>query len=170
MEAQSGADAFQGTRVRARLSAAAPLLGWLEEEPHGGAGPVGREALRDRQRDRHVAVVAARVHAPLFLGGVRRAGLLLEGQRVHVGAKHQTGSVRSAVGEDAGLRDSGPRSQAELRQTAGDERGGAPLLERELGMPVQVPPRRDEALVFAGREVGEQTFEVRHGRIIGAGL
>ena len=46
VEAQSGADAFQSALVRARLSAAAPLLGGLEEEAHGGAGPARPRGAR----------------------------------------------------------------------------------------------------------------------------
>ena len=70
------------------LRAGAALLRRLEDH-HRGAGEIARlgEVFGGSQQHRGVAVVAAGVHLAGHRRFVRQAGLLLERQRIHVGAQ-----------------------------------------------------------------------------------
>jgi hypothetical protein len=130
--------------------ALAGLLGGLEDEHQRAApGPRPHGQLRGRaEQAGDVHVVAARMHdrhvrAVGVLRPDRRrvvkAGLLVHGQRVHVGPQ-QHGRPGPA-GEDAdhaGTADAGRRAVPQLLQPRRDDRGGPVLGERELGMSVQV--------------------------------
>jgi aminopeptidase N len=130
--------------------AAAFLLGGLE---HGEqrSRPGRRLAREDRRRAdqaRDVHVVPARVsHRHVPSAGVppadgarvRQAGLLLDGQRVHVGAQHhrRPGAVAEHA-DDAGAPDVLGDLETERPQGRRHESGGPPLLPREFRVRVQV--------------------------------
>ena len=93
------------------LGAGAALLGRLEDH-HRGAGEIARlgEIFGGAQQHRGVAVVAAGVHLAGHRRLVRQAGLLLERQRVHVGAQpdHLAAGLAAADdADDAGAADAG---------------------------------------------------------------
>ena len=71
-----------------RLGARAALFRRLENH-HRIAGEIARlgEIARRAQQHRGMAVMAAGMHLARRLGGVRQIGLLLDRQRIHVGAQ-----------------------------------------------------------------------------------
>ena len=71
-----------------RGGAGAALFGRLEDHD-GVAGEIAGlgEIARRAEQHRGVAVMAAGVHLAGRLGGVRQVGLLLDRQRIHVGAQ-----------------------------------------------------------------------------------
>ena len=71
-----------------RGGARAALFGRLEDHDRiAGEIPGLGEIARRAEQHRGVAVMAAGVHLAGRLGGVRQIGLLLDRQRVHVGAQ-----------------------------------------------------------------------------------
>ncbi len=93
-----------------------------------------------------VAVMAAGVHHAGRGGGVGDAGLLLDRQRVHVGAQTHAavGLAPRDRGHHAVAAHAGHERHAQLGQPRGDERGGGLLVQRQLGVGVQVaPPLRE---------------------------
>src|SRR5262249_56831963 len=78
VQPQRRGDAVERALVRAGLRAAAALLGGLVEEAQWRRRRPADEALRDGETDRHVPVVAARVHPAWLLRGVGRAARLLD--------------------------------------------------------------------------------------------
>ncbi len=143
--------------------AGADLLGRLADEDQralpaglqagqhaGGADPAG-----------HVHVVAAGVHdadlvavlvARADLAGVGQAGLLDDRQGVHVGA-HQHGRPVAVLedADDAVAADVLRHLEADLLQLAGQAGGGSRLVERQLGVGVQVLVQRLQPVVL-GRD------------------
>ena len=84
------------------LGAGAALLRRLEDH-HRGAGEIARlgEVFGRSQQHRGVAVVAAGVHLAGHRRLVRQAGLLLERQRIHVGAQPHHLAAGLAAADDA---------------------------------------------------------------------
>ncbi|MDQ0710273.1 hypothetical protein QFZ52_002925 [Arthrobacter woluwensis] len=143
-------ETVQETVAEHLCGAASGLLGGLEDRDERArpllAGP-GQQFGRPEQAG-HVHIVAAGVHdgdvvavriGPAGGAGVVEAGLLLDGQAVHVRAQQHGGA--DAVGQDAD--DAGPAHalrhlEAELTQVPGDDAGGAGLLEGEFRVAVEV--------------------------------
>ena len=69
------------------FAAAAALFGGLENH-HSGAVKVSRlaQVLRCAQEHRGMTIVTAGMHSARRFAGIFKTGLLLDGQRVHVGA------------------------------------------------------------------------------------
>jgi hypothetical protein len=116
-------------------AAALVLLGRLKDEIHGA---VEIALLRERggraEQHRRVAVVAARVHLALDFRRVRDAGLLVDVQRIEVGAQADRAASAPAFqhADDAGAGESRVHFEPERAQLVGDERAGRLLLERRL--------------------------------------
>ena len=164
MEADRGADPLQRAGI---VQACAPprpsSAGWKRKRTGASAG-VGREALGDGQRDGDVAVVAAGVHAPRLLGRVDAPALLprAAARPCRRGAADASAPVPESARTPVFATPVRGSSPADASRPA-TRFGGAVLLERELGVTVQVPPCRNEPLVFVARERGEKFFEaVRH--------
>ena len=68
------------------------------------------------------------------------------------------------------LPDAVPGREVEPAERVGDRRGRARLLERDLGMTVQVAPHRDEGVELGRGEAGQDFRDrfrlVRHVRIL----
>ena len=111
------------------------------------------ELLRRGQQNRHVTVVAARVHHALIARAVGCVVEFVDRQCVHVGSqeRHRTGSSASERREDAGLADAGADFVVtESAKLSLDERGGLVLLERKLGVRVKVPPVANDLIYGHG--------------------
>ncbi|MHC2879119.1 hypothetical protein ACVI53_001989 [Bradyrhizobium barranii subsp. barranii] len=148
-------------------AAGAALLGRLEDH-HSIAGEVtglGEVAGRTEQH-RGVAVMATGVHLARSLGGVRQVGLLVDGQRVHVGthADHLeplAGRLAALDHADhAGLPEaSHDLVAAELAQPVRNECCSAVDVVQQLRMLVDVPAPG----LNIGLEVGDAVHD-GHGR------
>ncbi len=126
------------------------LLGGLGDQEHGPRPsiPVIGQPSRGADETRHVHVVAAGVHhadgasrlvGGLLLAGIGEARLLGDGQRIHVGPDQDDGP--RPVLEDSDHADlSDPRGdfRPRLRQLGGDPPGGLVLLERQLGVGMEM--------------------------------
>jgi hypothetical protein len=89
-------------------------------------------------------------------------GRFLEGERVHVGAEEQArAAAASGVGIEARAADTLSRVEAESRQTLADDIGRAELLERQLGMGVEVAARGRETRELRFPELREQILDAR---------
>ena len=97
----------------------------------------GQQAGGDRAH-RHVAVVAARVHASRHARGVGRAGLSEDRQRVHVHAQQHRRPAPSVVASSPVLADAAAQAQARAREVLGDARGGLALREGQLRLLVDL--------------------------------
>ncbi len=142
--------------------AALVFLGRLKDEMHG-AGEIARlgEVAGGAEQHRRVAVMAAGMHPPGILRGMCKPVLLVDVQRVHVGAQRDrapAGRVAGQRADHAGPGDAAFDRDAERLQQVRDVRGGADLLERgfRMGMDI-VPPRR-----HIGLEIGNAVDD-RHG-------
>ena len=93
-----------------------------------------------------MSVVPAGMHHACVFARVRKAGRLLDGQRVEISADRQSfGSVAAPKRcYNAGLANSGCDLVAPLGKQPGDDAGGAGLFERESRAPMQVTPDFDE--------------------------
>src|SRR5205807_9360813 len=103
---------------------------------------------------------ATAVNAPGALRAVRKVGLLVHGQGVHVGPQPDAAPARAAALEHAhhpGLADAAMDLDAPGSELFGHDAGGAALLEADLRMGMEVAPDRDE---FVG-EFGD-AVERRH--------
>ncbi|MCY1232900.1 hypothetical protein D9M72_454160 [compost metagenome] len=91
-------------------------------------------------------VVAAGVHLAGDGAGVGQAGLLLDRQRIHVGADAEClAAVTLAQGADQASRaQAAMHGVAPRRQLLGDQVAGAALLEGEFGMGVDLVADPDE--------------------------
>ena len=100
-----------------------------------------------------MAVVPAGVHLAGVLRAVGHVVLFLDRERVHVGAEqHGLARARAAHrGEHAGLAHAGTHLEPEGSQAFGHDPGGTHLLERQLGVSVEVAARFDQLLQFGGR-------------------
>ncbi len=143
-------------------AAALVLLGGLEDEVHG-AVEIARlgEILGRAEQHRGVAVVAAGVHAAGVLRAMAKTVLLVDVQRVEVGAQADRALARAGGerADHAGAGEPARHRDAELGQLLGDHVGGAVLLERGLGMGVDVAAPRRHLIVIAGNAIDD-----RHGR------
>jgi hypothetical protein len=94
-----------------------------------------------------VAVVAAGVHAAVVLRAVREVVLLLQRQRVQVGAQADGALAVAAAqhADDAGAGDAGVHLEAPFAQLVGHDLRGAVLLEAEFRVGMDVAAQRDEA-------------------------
>ena len=142
------------------------LLARLEEEADAAAQLVANrvEDLRRAEERGRVRVVPAGVHRAVVLRDEVERVLLADRQRVHVGAEGERGAGLRAPNrcDDARLRDARLHGHAvEIAQRFGDERGGGVLLERELGVAVERPPRGDDVVEEFGVEGVDAIFHRR---------
>ena len=143
-----------------RFRPAFAFFGGLEQEADG-TGDVGAppgDDARGAEQHRDVTVVAAGVHVHRRARAIRDVVLLVERQCVHVGPQHDRlpGPRSAQHADDAGLADPGMHLVPQRQQPIGDERRGAIFFETELGMLVQVAPRRDDFVDDVGRNVDRQ--------------
>ena len=91
-------------------------------------------------------VVPAGVHLSRQLRRERQPGLLVDRQRVHVGADADglAGLRAFDHGDHAGLADAAAELDAQLPEEGGHRLRGLMLLERELGVLVQLAPQRHQ--------------------------
>lgn len=125
------------SRLEHHQQCAAPLV-TRPREQHGGTGQAGGvHVVTAGVHHRYVAALV--VHAS-HLAGVGKSGLLLHRQRVEVRAEHDHRPLAVAQYPDhAGDADSlGHLVEARLAQALRQKTGGACLLERELGISVQI--------------------------------
>ncbi len=153
------------------------FLGGLEDELHG-AGETGLhpgEYFGRSHEDGDVVVVPAGVHDSRLLSVVDRADRALEreidhfgdGERVHVGAQRDDGTGQGPAQDpdDAIAADTGLDFETERLEMIGDELGGARLLERQLGVLVNVLAPGDHL----GGELGGATVDdLVHGLHVAA--
>ena len=136
--------------------AAAAFLGGLEDAVDGAgeALAVRGQFLRGGQQHRHMAVVAAGMHAARNAAGVREGVVLGHRQRIHVGAQAD-GAVRASGcaaadrADHAGAPEPAVHLDAPALERSRDDVGGAHLLEAEFRMGVDVASDRDD-----GGEIG----------------
>ena len=124
-----------------RPAAAQPFLGRLKDEVHGAVEcPRLGEVARRAQQHGGMPVMAAGMHAAIVARAVGKAVGLLDWQRVHIGAQADAARRAAAAqdADDAGAADAAMHHAAEPRQPLGHQIRGAPLLEAELGMGVDV--------------------------------
>ena len=142
------------------------LLGGLKDELDG-APPQVRvplEGHESAQEDGRVAVVAAGVHDAVVDGLVGQVAGLLDGERVHVGAQGDAGTIVVAQeSHDARAGHRVAHLQAEAVDPGQDIAGGFLLLEAQLRVLVEVPPEFDHGLLEGGH--GGVKVEFRHGQI-----
>jgi hypothetical protein len=93
-----------------------------------------------------MSVMPAGVHHAAVFACVRKAGRLVDGQRIEISADRQSfGFVATPKRSyDAGLANSGWDLIAPFGKQPGDDSGGAGLFERELRAPMKVTPDFDE--------------------------
>ena len=144
-----------------RLGAAQAFLGRLEDEMHRAVEIARfREIARRAEQHRRVAVMAAGMHAPVMPRPVGEGIGLEDRQAVHVGA--QSDRPRRVADpqppDEPGLADAAMHLDAELFELAGDEIGGALLLEPQLGMGMDVAPPFGQLVVK-----GADLVDDRHG-------
>jgi predicted O-methyltransferase YrrM len=167
VKADRGADALENPLRHARACPAGDLLGRLKQKANGTGG-ASNETRRDRERDRNVSIVPARVHPAGRLRGEVHAARFRDREAVQVGSHEEAGPVFPEIGDDAGLRDSGARLDPETPETFGDSAGGSRLAKCELRVAVKVPASLDQILHLTFRESSEKIFEViRAGRHAG---
>ena len=133
------------------------LLGVLKHEPDLAGKLVApfAEDLSGTEKHRRVAVVPARVHHPGSCRHVRDVVLLDDRQRVHVGPQHDHLPRPGAVQPRDDGRSGRPLDlePAERAQRLLDERGRLVLLERQLGVRMEMAAPGDRAgLEIAGDE------------------
>jgi hypothetical protein len=158
VKADRGADSFESSCLGAGARAAAGLLRGLVQETHAARG-ISKESPGDRERDRDVPVVAARVHSSRDLRLEVDAARFGQRQCVHVRADEEAIIAAPEVRDDAGLRHARARLDPETREPFGDPAGGSRLAERELRMAMEVAAGLDQRLKLWSREVGQEFFE-----------
>ena len=149
------------------LRAGAALLGRLEDH-HRGAGEIARlgEVFGGSQQHRGVAVVAAGVHLAGHRRLIRQAGLLLERQRIHVGAQPHhlaaglaTGLAAADDADDAGAADAGHHLvAAEILELFRHRGGRAMHVVLQLRMHMHVAAPGGDLVVQVGDAIDD-----RHG-------
>ncbi len=150
---------------------AVPLLARLEHEHHAAAqqfAAPGEQPGRPDQRG-SMQVVPAGMHRARHRGGVRQAGVLLDGQRVQVGAQQHRRARPGAAqhGGDGGQ----PLAEGDLQREAvqrGEDPGlGARQFESDLGVAMQIPPEGDQ---FGPERGGRAAQPVEGGVGFGPGV
>ncbi len=145
VQAKQPVDAVQGAFAYKQLRALPGLLRRLKDQPDLPGKQIGvrRQELGGSQQHGHVGVVAAGVHAAVYLRAVAgpcRIVHLVHRQRVHVGAQgdHLGRSFGGASPDDA--QDAGrPHAavgDAQLVQGLLHQLGGLLFLQRQLGLAV----------------------------------
>ncbi len=163
-----GAETLEEVVVDHRLGAAADLLGGLEhrQQPTRPLAASGQQLVGGTQQPGDMQVVPARVGdtdvVAIGIGAPRRArvgepGLLGDGQRVHVGPAQHGRTVAVLEHPDhPGASHVAGHGEAERLEPVGHDPGGAVLLERQLGVGVQV--------LVQGPQLGEgRGGQRRHG-------
>ena len=125
--------------------------------------PVLGQVAGRREQHGRVPVVAAGVHHPGRGAGPLGAGGLLDRQGVHVGPQPEAARPVAAhqAPDDPGAADAPLDFIAPALELVGHQGGGAVLLERELGMAVDVATQADEL----ARTLGEGMQEVGHADV-----
>ena len=156
------------------------LLGVLKNEAHFAAQLVAmtREQGDQTEGDRGVSIVSAGVHRPVGLRPVFDVILLVNGERVDVGAngEYRTGATGAETRHHARLGGTRDLEVADLLQHLPDESRGLVLVERDFGPTVQRPAPVDDL----GRELmrleeqgggieGRRVSGSRHGHGSGTG-
>ena len=143
------------------------LLTGLEDKAHRAAqlGPQPTEDHGRAQEHRRVAVVAAGVHQPGVLRLVGQPGLLLQGQRVHVGPQRDVGpGLRSRKQCDrVGAQQGFAQWQTQRQQGCPDQGGGLVFLQRQLGVPVQSLADLGDLGQYLCHQLGQAPVEVLDG-------
>ena len=132
------------------------LLGGLEDEVHGPVESAALGELAGRaQQHGHVAVVAAGVHGAGNLRAIGRLADLLHRQAVQVGPERDRPRPATAAqrAHDTGAGQAPMHVDAEAREQSRHALRGAVLLERDLGMGMQVVPPRGHLPVQAGQSL-----------------
>ncbi len=130
-------------------TAAAAFLGGLKEQRHRTrqAAPLRdlAEHRRGTEQHRDVPVMPTGVHASRDRGLPGNLGLLLDGQRVDVGAERDRFAIAALeMRQDAGAAgEAFDEGDPELSQRLDDRGRGTPLLEHDFGERVQLAPQRD---------------------------
>jgi len=152
MQTEDAADArcFEDAIGDAGLRAAFSFFGGLEDESDRATErmlPLGEE-LRDAKRDGDVDVVAAGVHDAGDLRCEGEAGGLRHGEGVDIGAPEEGWAAALAFDEggDACLGDGADVGGADDGELVPDDFLGAVFLPGELGMAMQVTPKRDHLI------------------------
>ena len=111
-----------------------------------------------------MGVVPAGVHRAVVFGGELEVVLLLNRERVHVGAERERRARLRPLdlGDDAGLGDARLYGYAvERAERFGDECGRLVLLECEFGLPVEAAAERDDLVEKVGVEGLDAVFHRR---------
>ena len=89
-------------------------------------------------------VMPARMHQPRIGAGIGQPRLLRDRQRVHIGANDKGRTRRTTLdrANHASLPDAGAMRDAEPLELGRDNAGRAHLVERKLGMLMQIAPDR----------------------------
>lgn len=117
------------------------LFGGLEDQVQGAVeAALLCQVARRSQQDGGVPVVPAGVHLALVRAGIRQAGLLLDGQGVHVGAQaqHARAAAQAQRAYHAGAAQAPVHRVAPLGQARGHQVAGGEFLERQLGVRMDV--------------------------------
>src|SRR5580700_7914457 len=109
------------------------------------------------EQHRRVSVMAAGVHPALMRRAVRETVGFEDRQAIHIGPQpDRARRVADAQPADhPGLADAAMHLDAPLRELVGDQLRGAPFLETELGMGVDVAPPPAQLVVFGVNQVDD---------------
>ena len=148
MRADDHVDAVHDAGFDELARAAGPeLLGVLEDEADLAVQLLTALVQRVQRREQHrrVAVVAARVHDAGVLGGELEPGLLLDRQRVDVGAQRERlpRPARAHGRDEARLRRPVELDPLEAAEQLEEKRGRLVLGEAQLGVLVKMAPPRN---------------------------
>jgi hypothetical protein len=155
--------------VEHRGGSAERLLGGLEDEHHGTGEPVAqaRQNLRDTNSHRGVQIVSTHV------GQLRAAPhLLIRRYRVHVRpvGDRPAGMRAGEHSHDPVPADARGDVEAGRAESPRDHARGAPLLTRDLRMPVDVPAQLDQVVVQPRRHGVHRVRVHRPGRRTAPGV
>ena len=134
-------------------AAARPFLRRLEDEVDGAVEILGlREIACGAKEHRRMPVMPASVHLAGIDGLVGEVGLLLDRQRVHVGADADRARAGAAAqgADDARMRDPARDLDAPGGELLSHDVAGAVLLEAELRMGVDIAPPFREVVAERG--------------------
>jgi hypothetical protein len=142
----------QHARRDHRRRAVVHLLGGLERELDRARERGRRQPPPDLEAHGDVTVVPARVHPPRVPRAVRHVVGFLDRQGVHVGAQQHARVAARPRRHHPGPADTGRHGIAQAPHPLGHDAGGAVLLERQLGMLMQIAPIRHQAVAVDGRD------------------